>query len=107
MAESVHSVLATSTVTSSPSHSQASKEGSSPRSSRPFSKSFLQAGDPELITARAIYVKTYIAGLFMVILTVFAVFPIYWGSLWKVPAHPLPGWIVVRCVHLLSPLLPH
>lgn len=105
MAESLHSVMSPSTLTGSPipSHSLATKEGISPPS-RPFSKRFCQAGDPEVTQARAIYLKTYMTGLFTVIVTVFAVFPIYWGSLWKVPAHPLPGWIVVWCVEYCYPL---
>ncbi|KAF8972086.1 hypothetical protein BDZ97DRAFT_1011209 [Flammula alnicola] len=65
-----------------------------PPSPQPFTKSFHQRGDPEVHRARMIYLKAYISGLIMVILTIFAVFSIYWGSLWKVPAHPLVGWIV-------------
>ena len=95
MAESLHSVMASSTLASpAPSHIQLTKEGSSP-SSRPFSKRFCQRGDPEVAQARKIYLKVYLKGFLTIILTIFAVFPIYWGSLWKVPVSPLPGWIVV------------
>lgn len=61
-----------------------------------FTKRFRARGDPEVSRARMIYLKTYISGLSLVIVTIFAVFSIYWGALWKVPTHPLQGWIVVR-----------
>jgi hypothetical protein len=61
-----------------------------------FSKNFFQTGDPEVNKARRIYLKAYLSGLFMVILSLFSIFSIYWGSLWHVPAHTLEGWIVVR-----------
>ena len=100
MAESLHSVMAPSTLMGSPttngSHKESTKEGT-PQPSLPFTKRLFQTGDPEVTQARAIYIKSYITGFIAIILTVFAVFPIYWGSLWKVPAHPLPGWIIVRC----------
>ncbi|KAF8809225.1 hypothetical protein BYT27DRAFT_7094861 [Phlegmacium glaucopus] len=94
MAESIHSIVAPSTLTSSLalSRTKSIKEEGPP--SRLFSKRFHQRGDPEVTRARNIYLKAYIGGLFTIILAVFAVFPIYWGSLWKVPAHPLTGWIV-------------
>ncbi|KAF9478431.1 hypothetical protein BDN70DRAFT_808791 [Pholiota conissans] len=60
----------------------------------PFSKWFFERGDPEVAKARMIYVKSYVSGLVLVILTIFGVFSIYWGSLWKVPAHSMRGWIV-------------
>ena len=76
-------------------HSERStQEGVSP--SPLFTKRFHARGDPEMARARKIYLKTYISGLSLVIVTIFTVFSIYWGSLWKVPAHPLKGWIVVR-----------
>ncbi|KAF8153412.1 hypothetical protein B0H34DRAFT_800617 [Crassisporium funariophilum] len=61
---------------------------------QPFSRRFHQREDPEVAKARAIYLKAYIGGTILTILVIFAVFSIYWGSLWKVPAHPLEGWIV-------------
>jgi hypothetical protein len=96
MAESFNSVMAFSPTLASPnlSYSQPTKEGGPPPP-RPFSKSFCQRGDPEVTQARTIYLKAYIGGFLTIIVTVFAVFPIYWGSLWKVPAGPLSGWIVV------------
>ena len=30
----------------------------------------------------------------MVIIMVFTILPIYWGALWKIPAHNLDGWVV-------------
>ncbi len=41
----------------------------------------------------------FIGGTFLVVVTIFVVFSIYWGSLFRLPAHPLNGWIVV-CAHL-------
>jgi hypothetical protein len=51
-----------------------------------------------MVTARKIFLKEFIGGVFLVVLTIFAVFPIYWGSLWKVPDRPLKGWVVVCCL---------
>lgn len=31
----------------------------------------------------------------MVIIMIFTILPIYWGALWKIPAHNLDGWLVV------------
>ena len=105
MTESLNSVMASSTLASpTQSHIQPTKEGGPPPS-RPFSKRFCQRRDPEVAQARKIYLKTYIHGFAAIIITIFAVFPIYWGSLWKVPVSPLPGWIVVW-VHLLMRPLP-
>ncbi|KAF8886305.1 hypothetical protein BD779DRAFT_1530650 [Infundibulicybe gibba] len=33
-------------------------------------------------------------GTLMVCITIFTVLPIYWGALWKTPAHNLSGWVV-------------
>ncbi|KIM42629.1 hypothetical protein M413DRAFT_408539 [Hebeloma cylindrosporum] len=59
-----------------------------------FSKTFCQRGDPEVKKARMVYLRSFLLGLFMVVLAMFSIFSIYWGSLWKIPAHPLEGWIV-------------
>jgi len=69
-----------------------------PEPERPilFSKTFCQRGDPEVKTARFIYLRSFFLGLFLVVLAMFSIFSIYWGSLWQIPAHPLEGWIVVR-----------
>lgn len=61
-----------------------------------FSKRFLDKGDPEVERARAIYFRAYFVGMGMIILTIFLVFSIYWGSLWRLPDNSLQGWIVVR-----------
>ncbi|PPQ88905.1 hypothetical protein CVT25_009140 [Psilocybe cyanescens] len=61
---------------------------------QPFTKGFFEKGDPSVKAARIEYLKSYVSGLLMVVLTIFTVFAIYWGSLWKVPAHSLRGWIV-------------
>lgn len=42
---------------------------------------------------RAIYVKILCAGCFAIVFVIFAVFSIYWGALWKIPARPLGGLI--------------
>ena len=31
----------------------------------------------------------------MTVVLIFAVFSIFWGALWKIPAHNLPGWVIV------------
>jgi len=59
-----------------------------------FSKTFMDREDPEVSLARSIYLKAYLSGVGMVVLSIFIVFSIYWGALWKVPVHPLQGWIV-------------
>ncbi|KAJ7804958.1 hypothetical protein B0H14DRAFT_3773198 [Mycena olivaceomarginata] len=46
--------------------------------------------------ARAIYLKTVFGGVGALVVVIFAVFSIYWGSVWSTPHHSLPGWIVVR-----------
>ncbi|KAJ3514420.1 hypothetical protein NLJ89_g2395 [Agrocybe chaxingu] len=48
----------------------------------------------EVAAARSIYLKIFMGGAFMTIVTIFAVFSIFWGSLWKIPAHNLHGWVV-------------
>lgn len=45
--------------------------------------------------ARATYLKIFIGGAFMTVVLIFAVFSIFWGALWKIPAHNLPGWVIV------------
>ncbi|KAJ7627848.1 hypothetical protein DFH06DRAFT_1103085 [Mycena polygramma] len=44
--------------------------------------------------ARAIYFKTVVGGVGALAVVIFAVFSIYWGSVWSTPNHTLPGWIV-------------
>ena len=45
--------------------------------------------------ARATYLKIFIRGVSMTIVLIFAVFLIFWGALWKIPAHNLSGWVIV------------
>ncbi|KJA21331.1 hypothetical protein HYPSUDRAFT_42197 [Hypholoma sublateritium FD-334 SS-4] len=44
--------------------------------------------------ARAIYLKIFFGGCVMILVLIFGIMSIFWGSLWKIPAHNLPGWIV-------------
>ncbi|KAJ7347373.1 hypothetical protein DFH08DRAFT_159896 [Mycena albidolilacea] len=62
-------------------------------SSAPFSGQFLDKS-PQAAAARAIYLKTVFGGVGALAVVIFAVFSIYWGSLWSTPHHTLPGWIV-------------
>ncbi|KAJ7812650.1 hypothetical protein B0H14DRAFT_2523275 [Mycena olivaceomarginata] len=59
----------------------------------PFSAQFLDK-TPEAAAARAIYLKTVFGGVGALVVVIFAVFSIYWGSVWSTPHHSLPGWIV-------------
>ncbi|KAG6888299.1 hypothetical protein C0995_009298 [Termitomyces sp. Mi166 len=58
---------------------------------KPFSRQFFS---PSNAIHRKIYFKTLIGGCFLVVITIFAVLPIYWGALWKTPERSLHGWIV-------------
>ncbi|KAJ6537664.1 hypothetical protein B0H19DRAFT_372573 [Mycena capillaripes] len=60
---------------------------------RPFSAQFLDKS-PEASAARAIYLKIVFGGVAALAVVIFAVFSIYWGSVWSTPHHTLPGWIV-------------
>jgi len=44
--------------------------------------------------ARMTYLKIFIGGSFATIVLIFACFSIFWGALWKLSAHNLPGWVV-------------
>ncbi|KAJ7706689.1 hypothetical protein B0H17DRAFT_1156325 [Mycena rosella] len=66
------------------------QDASSPPS---FSAQFLDKS-PETAAARAIYLKMVVGGITALAIVIFAVFSIYWGSVWKTPHHTLPGWIV-------------
>jgi len=72
-----------------------------PRQETPFpQKNLFDLKDSQLAIARKIYLKVFFSGLIMVVLVIFMVFPIYWGSLWKVPAKPLEAWVVVRAFYI-------
>ncbi|KAK7047305.1 hypothetical protein VNI00_006536 [Paramarasmius palmivorus] len=74
---------------------QSTFKGVPPQAERPhvapFSASFL---DKNVAVARKIYLKVLVGGTFAITIAMFAVFSIYWGALWKSPAHNLHGWIV-------------
>ncbi|ESK88543.1 response to drug-related protein [Moniliophthora roreri MCA 2997] len=57
----------------------------------PFSASFT---DRNLAVARMIYLRVLIGGTIAITVAMFSIFSIYWGALWKSPAHSLHGWIV-------------
>ena len=67
---------------------------------KPFSKNVWGRGQ-QLARARALYFKMVIPGVSLVTLIIFAIFSILWGALWKIPDHPLDGWIVVSTLALL------
>jgi hypothetical protein len=50
---------------------------------------------PSISTARSIYLKIVLGATSLIVVLIFSVFSIYWGSLWKIPAHNLHGWVVV------------
>ncbi|KAJ6539890.1 hypothetical protein DFH09DRAFT_1090201 [Mycena vulgaris] len=58
-----------------------------------FSAQFLDKS-PETSAARAIYLKTIFGGVTALAIAIFAIFSVYWGSVWRTPHHTLPGWIV-------------
>ncbi|TEB38305.1 hypothetical protein FA13DRAFT_1786108 [Coprinellus micaceus] len=60
---------------------------------RPGSQSFFEKS-PAANVARSIYLKTYIGGTVMMVITIFAVLSIYWGALFRTPSHNLKGWVV-------------
>ncbi|KAG6865536.1 hypothetical protein C0991_001729 [Blastosporella zonata] len=60
-------------------------------SEKPFSRNFF---DKNNTVQRGIYFKVLFGGVFAVILVIFAVFSIFWGSLWKIPARNLDGWVI-------------
>ncbi|KAJ7147897.1 hypothetical protein C8R43DRAFT_925992 [Mycena crocata] len=61
--------------------------------SQPFSTQFLDKST-EAAAARGVYFKMLFGGVMAIAIVIFTCFSIYWGSLWRTPHHPLPGWIV-------------
>lgn len=53
-----------------------------------------QFTDASIARERAAFFKILIGGCFAVVVALLALFSIYWGALWKVPAHQLDGWLV-------------
>jgi hypothetical protein len=93
--ETTHTLSSTSTIERSyipPKGEQVPEEMEAPHA-EPQGSFF--AKTDAMSRARGVYFKAFIGGFFLVVLVIFAVFPIYWGSLWKIPAHPLGGWVVV------------
>lgn len=43
---------------------------------------------------RSAYCKTFFGATFLLVILIFSVFSIYWGSLWKIPVYNLQGWVV-------------
>ncbi|KAG6845497.1 hypothetical protein H0H87_008394 [Tephrocybe sp. NHM501043] len=71
--------------------SQPSPPTSSITRERPFCRHFFA---PCNAVERKIYLKALVGGCFLIILAIFAVFPIYWGALWKTPERALNGWVI-------------
>ncbi|KAK0436562.1 hypothetical protein EV421DRAFT_1112123 [Armillaria borealis] len=44
--------------------------------------------------SRSLYMKVVAGGTLAMTIAMFCVFSIYWGALWKIPAHNLQGWVV-------------
>lgn len=44
--------------------------------------------------SRSLYMKVVAGGTLAMTVVMFCVFSIYWGALWKIPAHNLQGWVV-------------
>ncbi|KAF5385868.1 hypothetical protein D9615_002554 [Tricholomella constricta] len=61
--------------------------------SKPFSSHFLDRSEAAT-QARRIYTKILIQRTCLIIIAIFAIFSIYWGALFHVPARSLEGWIV-------------
>ncbi|KAF8907987.1 hypothetical protein CPB85DRAFT_1414965 [Mucidula mucida] len=53
-----------------------------------------QFTDASIARERAAFFKILIGGCFAVVVALLVLFSIYWGALWKVPAHQLDGWLV-------------
>jgi len=61
--------------------------------SEPFSSKFLDSSETAR-KARRMYIKALLQRTGLIIVAMFAIFPIYWGALSHVPARSLEGWIV-------------
>ncbi|KAK0184308.1 hypothetical protein F5146DRAFT_245768 [Armillaria mellea] len=71
----------------------ATTERDTPAMDRPYSSQFLDK-TPSIQVSRSIYIKVLFGGCFAMVIVMFCIFSIYWGALWKIPAHNLPGWVV-------------
>ncbi|KIK00497.1 hypothetical protein K443DRAFT_122793 [Laccaria amethystina LaAM-08-1] len=52
------------------------------------------APEHDLSEQRSAYCKIFFGGTFLIIILIFTVFSIFWGSLWKIPVYNLQGWVV-------------
>lgn len=57
----------------------------------PYSKQFF---DKDNAASRRAYLTIFISGCFIIVVALFGVLSIYWGSAWKTPAGKLEGWVV-------------
>lgn len=74
------------------SHTDTQEKDAVARLNEPlFTMNFM---DPSLASERAMFFKVLIVGFLGMVFIIFAFFSIYWGALWKVPAHQLPGWVI-------------
>ncbi|PBK61691.1 hypothetical protein ARMSODRAFT_623483 [Armillaria solidipes] len=64
-----------------------------PATDRPYSSQFLDK-TPSIQASRSAYLKILFGGCFAMVIVMFCIFSIYWGALWKIPAHNLRGWVV-------------
>ncbi|PBK67929.1 hypothetical protein ARMSODRAFT_1043985 [Armillaria solidipes] len=60
---------------------------------RPYSSQFLDK-TPLIQASRSIYLKILFGRCFAMVIVMFCIFSIYWGALWKIPAHNLHGWVI-------------
>jgi hypothetical protein len=62
---------------------------------QPYAHPFLDH-HPGFAQSRATYFKTILLNLILIVITIWAVLPIYWGALWRPTngVHNLNGWIV-------------
>lgn len=74
----------------------------------PFSSGFLDKSDTAT-KARTIYVTILLQRTCLIVVALLAIFSIYWGALWRIPARSLQGWIVVSLITFFScgPRKPH
>lgn len=58
---------------------------------QPFSRRFF---DQTNKIPRNIFLHAYLGACLFVIIAIFTILAIYWGSLWKTPVQTIPGWVV-------------
>ncbi|KAF9036964.1 hypothetical protein BDZ89DRAFT_1061652 [Hymenopellis radicata] len=61
---------------------------------RPHKDRPLYSSNFHELPERKQFLQIFVSACLAMIVVMFAVFSIYWGALWKLPAHPLRGWIV-------------